>query len=109
MPKPVQRLLPLGRVVRQHREAQGLSQEELAVRAKIKNAKQISNLELGKNVQVKFYQDCAIGLGFRDAFDMFLQGVDPSMRRLMRLWPLLLPEHHANLVAQAKMWIVEAE
>jgi hypothetical protein len=71
------------------------------------HAKQVSNLEVGKNVQIKFYQDCAIGLGFRDAYEMFLQPVDPLMRRLMRLWPSLLPEQQADLVARAQAYLVD--
>ena len=84
---------------------QGLTQTELARKAKMKGGQQVSNLELGKNVHVKFYQQCAIALGFQDALDMFLSPVDKPMKQLMRLWPLLDPQQKQDLVARAHAWI----
>jgi transcriptional regulator with XRE-family HTH domain len=60
----------LGLIVRLEREAQHLSQAELAEKAGMRIA-QLSSLENGHNVEIRFYEACATALGFDSAAEMF--------------------------------------
>jgi transcriptional regulator with XRE-family HTH domain len=66
----------LGLIVRVEREAQGVSQAQLAERAGMR-IPQLSSLENGLNCEIKFYEMCAIALGYRSAAALFMaQGAD---------------------------------
>lgn len=63
----------LGLIVRIEREAQRLSQAELAERAEMRIA-QLSALENGRNMEIRFYEACAHALGYDSAAEMFAGG-----------------------------------
>ena len=96
----------LGTVVRHHRESQGLTQEELAVKAKLASNKTVSSVELGKSKAAIHYQKAATGLGFHDAVEMLRAPFDRDLRRIMRLWPSLEKEQREDLAARAQAYVV---
>ena len=72
----------LGLIVRLEREAQRLSQAELAERAEMRIA-QLSALENGHNMEIRFYEACATALGFDSAAEMFA-GHPKDRERIVR-------------------------
>lgn len=90
---------PLGHFVRRLREQRGLSQGETAAKAEMRQA-QLSLLESGENVEIRFYDKVARAIGFRGALDMFMSGGDEKTRRLLRFWRALPDEEARTDVLQ---------
>jgi ribosome-binding protein aMBF1 (putative translation factor) len=62
----------LGLIVRVERESKGWSQAALAQRTGMRIA-QLSALENGHNCEIRFYEVCAVALGFSNAAELFAE------------------------------------
>lgn len=82
--------MDLGQVIREHRLAAEMTHAVLAKKAGLRRETQLSVIELGYNVESVQYAQCAKGLGFRSALEMFRSRAhDPLARHLERVWLLL--------------------
>jgi transcriptional regulator with XRE-family HTH domain len=81
----------LGMLVRIEREGQGLSQAELAAKAEMRIA-QLSSLENGHNVEIRFYEDCARALGYGSAAEMFAGNAKDRVRMTQQVKAQVLRE-----------------
>lgn len=79
---------PMGDYVRRARQRAGLNQGQLAEKAGMRPA-QLSALENGANVEIRFYELVARALNFRGVIELFTSGGDDQTRRLLRLWRAL--------------------
>lgn len=73
----------LGLIVRTEREAKTWSQAELAERAEMRIA-QLSALENGHNMEIRFYEACARALGYDSAAELFAGGTTDRLERLIK-------------------------
>lgn len=98
----------LGEYVRRVRSHRGLNQGELAVKAKMRPA-QLSGLENGANVEIKFYDRVARAMDYRGALEMFTSGGDEKTRKLLRLWRALPDEEARTEVLRLVQDVIVAD
>lgn len=94
----------MGQAVRTIRKAKKIRLADLSEATGL-HISQLSNIENGKNVEVRHYEAIAKALGFRNALELFRAPGDPVMRRLWRYWPLLDEDARKDVLLRVKATI----
>jgi transcriptional regulator with XRE-family HTH domain len=102
---PARPLRDVGRQLTIAREMAGLTQREVATRAKMRQA-QVSRAEQGFNMEAKFYAKIALVLGYEGVMDL-LHAVDPPTRKLLRIWNMADDAKRGELLRKLKVWFFE--
>jgi len=95
----------LAAALRAARIDRGLSQKELAAKAKLRPA-QVSVVEGGFNVQSAHYARIAKVLGFRSTLELF-RAHDPQTTTLLRLWDAMDPRIRETALKKLTVWLLE--